>query len=564
MTVYCAAKRMQSPQRKPGILAVLTITLVMLSPLRAGIRFSNVTKDTGIDFHHTDGNSGKRYIVETVTAGLALFDYDGDGDIDIYFLNGAPMKGTRVAEAPRNRLYRNEGNWRFTDVTEKSGLGDTGYGLGVAVGDYDNDGDPDVYVNNYGPNVLYQNNGRGVFMDVTATAGVANGNKVGAGASFLDSDGDGDLDLFVANYIDFTYTNHVKRQTRGIPQYGSPLDYPPLPNSLFRNNGNETFTDISEAAGIAQHKGSGMGMVCADYDNDGDTDVYVANDMLGNFLFNNDGTGRFEETGLLAGVAYSFDGIEQSSMGAECADFDNDGWLDFLVTSYSKEMTTLYRNIGEDGFDDVTTRCGVSRGTFNSVTWGNGMVDFDNDGDRDIFITTGHVQDNLEQTEDLLKYKERNVVLSNTGAGTFTNVTQTCGDGLYPVHASRGAGFDDMDNDGDIDVVILNSRDKPTLLRNDSEPRGHYLGIRLQGVQTNRDGIGARVEVSAGDLRLVDEVHSGRGYQSHYGMRLHFGLGPHKKVDLIKVRWIGGGVDVFKDIKVDQIITLTEGTGQKT
>ena len=522
----------------------------------------DVTQETGITFKHTDGGSGRRYIMETVSAGLALFDYDADGDIDIYFLSGSPLKGTEVASAPKNALYRNDGGWRFTDVTEKAGVGDCGYGLGVTVGDYDNDGDPDLYLNNYGPNVLYQNNGDGTFTDMTEKAGVGNGFQVGAGTCFLDMDKDGDLDLYASNYLDFAYEKHVLTTTRGFPVYANPRFYKPLPDTLYRNNGDGTFTDVSEASGVGRHPGWGMGIVCGDYNNDGDTDVFIGNDVGENFLFDNDGAGKFEEIGLMTGTAYDLQGDEQGSMGVDCGDYDNDGFLDFYVTSYQGQLATLYRNLGDGMFEDVTLGTGAGAGTLPHVTWGNSFVDFDHDGDRDLFIACGHLQDNVEEFDDTTSYPARNILLMNTGDGKFIDISDSSGDGMKVKLSSRGAGFDDMDNDGDVDVVILNSRHEPTLLRNDSPSKGHWLQIRLRGVKTNRDGIGAHVKVTAGNLALLDEVHSGRGYQSHYGKRLHFGLADRDKVDRIEVRWIGGGTDVFENVAADQLITLTEDSSQ--
>jgi len=522
----------------------------------------DVTDETGITFKHMDGGCGRRYIMETVSAGLALFDYDRDGDIDIYFLNGAPLRGTEVKVPPRNALYRNDGGWKFTDVTEEAGVGDTGYGLGVAVGDYDSDGDLDLYLNNYGPNVLYRNNGDGTFTDVTKEAGVDNGFQVGAGTCFLDMDKDGDLDLYVSNYLEFSYEKHVSCTTHGVPVYANPRHYPAVPDTLYRNNGDGTFTDVSAESGVGLHAGWGMGIVCGDYDNDGDTDVFIGNDVAENFLFQNDGTGKFEEVGLLTGAAYDLHGDEQGSMGVDCGDYNNDGWLDFFVTSYQNQLATLYKNLGDGTFQDVTLLTGAGAGTLPNVTWGNSFVDFDNDGDRDLFIACGHLQDNVELYDDTSTYLERNILHMNSGDGKFVDVSDESGDGLLVKLSSRGAGFDDLDNDGDVDVVILNSREKPTILRNDASNGNHWIQIRLKGTKTNRDGVGARVKVVAGDLTLVDEVHSGRGYQSHYGMRLHFGLGKRGHVDRIEVRWIGGGMDVLEDVSVDQLLTIIEGEHQ--
>lgn len=523
------------------------------------ILLHDVTKETGITFKHTDGSSGKYYIMESVASGLALFDYDNDGDIDIYFLNGAALKGTKYKDAPKNALYRNEGNFKFTDITEQSGLGDEGFGLGVTVGDYDNDGDQDVYLNNYGPNVLYRNNGNGTFTDVTQKAGVGDGSNVGAGTCFLDADKDGDLDLYVSRYVEFTYDENVVVKIDDFLQYAAPTVYNLPPDALYRNNSDGTFTDVSEISGIASHHGSGMGMICADHDNDGDTDIFIANDRAPNYLFENDGTGRFEEVGLLAGVGYDIAGKQMGNMGVACGDYDNDGFLDLYVTSYALESASLYRNLGGGLLEDVTFITGAGEGTFANPTWGTGFVDFDNDGDRDIYAAVGHLQDKIEEYTDNMTYHVRNELFMNTGNGKFVNVTETSGDGLKVKLSSRGAGFDDLDNDGDIDVVILNSRREPTILRNDTTNKNHWLQIQLRGSKTNRDGVGARVKVTAGDLVQIDEVHSGRSYQGHHGSRLHFGLGKHKKVDKIEVSWIGGGKDIVKNVNVNQLITFIEG-----
>jgi hypothetical protein len=548
----------------PCLLSLLAAAASAQSP----IQLRDVTGQTGITFRHTDGSSGRRYIMETVSAGLALFDYDGDGDVDVYFLNGAPLQGTKVDVPPTNVLYRNDGDFRFTDVTEEAGVGDTGYGLGVAVADYDNDGDPDLYLNNYGPNVMYRNNGDGTFSDVTPQTDTAGGDEqVGAGACFLDVEGDGDLDLYVSNYLDFTYQKHFHNVWMGFHVYPGPDHYVPNTDTLYRNNGDGTFSDASAESGIAACTGRGMGMVSADFDNDGDTDIFVANDSTANFLFQNDGSGKFEEVGLMAGVAYDLCGERQASMGVDCGDYDNDGLLDFYQTSYQAELALLYRNLGGGLFDDVTNATGAGQGTVPHVTWGNGLVDFDNDGDRDLFIACGHLYDNVDLFSDVASYRVRNILLMNTlmdaGEAKFVDVSAESGDGMLPKLSSRGAAFDDLDDDGDLDAVILNSRSEPTILRNDSNNGHHWLQVRLQGVKTNRDGVGAQVKVVAGDLTQIDEVHSGRSYQSHYGTRLHFGLGPRDRVDRVEVRWIGGGVDVVEDVAVDRVLSITEGRADR-
>jgi len=523
-----------------------------------GPRFSDVTAETGITFRHYDGGSGRHYIVEYVSAGLAMFDYDGDGDEDVYFLNGAPLPGSKTSSPPGNALYRNDGDFKFTDVTASAGVGDRGHGLGVAVGDYDGDGDLDLYLNNYGPNVLYRNNGDGTFTDVTRAAGTANGSKVGAGTNFLDIDGDGDLDLFVSNYVKFSPESHTVHKRRGFTAYPSPMEYAGDPDTLYRNNGDGSFSDISLESGISRHGGTGMGTVCGDFDNDGDTDIFVSNDVYANFLYVNDGSGRFEESGLTAGVAYDIDANAHGSMAAECGDYDNDGLLDIYATSYQREMATLYRNTGKGFFEDRTRAAGAGAGTFSQVTWGTAMVDVDNDGNRDIFIACGHLDSNVEQYDDTTDYMARNILLMNTGAGKFVDFSSRSGDGLEVKRSSRGVAFGDLDNDGDLDAVILNSRSGPTVLRNDVSGDNHWIQIHLRGAGKNRYGVGARVRVVAGDLTQIDEVHSGRGYQGHFGMRLHFGLGKRDRIDRIEVRWIGSGSDILSDVRADQVVVIEE------
>ena len=419
-----------------------------------------------------------------------------------------------------------------------------GFGLGVTAADYDNDGDQDLYLNNFGPDVLYRNNGDGTFQDVTAAAGVGNGDKVGAGVCFLDIEGDGDLDLYVANYVDFTYENHVPivvgpHRFRAGPRY-----YRPVPDTLFRNNGDGSFSDVSGPSGIGSVAGPSMGMVCGDFDDDGDTDVFICNDESANFLFVNDGRGNFKETGLLAGVAYDFYGKANSSMGADCGDYNNDGHLDLFMTDYQGEMPVLYRNLGEGFFEDATSAAAITTELYPHVNWGTGFIDFDNDGDRDLFVACGHFDD-VEYIDDRTAKKVANYLLMNTGQGKFIDVSRQSGTGLAVVESSRGTAFDDLDNDGDVDVAVLNANALPTILRNESPTANHWLEICLIGRTSNRDGVGARVRVVSGELAQVAEVHSGRGYQSHSGTRLHFGLGKRDRVDRVEVRWLGGSLEVF-------------------
>ncbi len=571
------------------IFSLMAPLLASASDAPSPIQLRDVTRETGITFVHTDGSSGQRYIVETVASGLAVFDYDNDGDVDIYFLNGAKLGtnsgGVAATSVPRNALWRNDGNWKFTDVTERSGLGDTNFSVGVATADYDNDGDQDVYISNFGPNKLYQNNGDGTFSDVAKKAGVEDGEKkIGAGVAFLDIDHDGDLDLFAAHYVDFTYENHRGVRFSGHPAYAGPLDYRSTPFSLFRNNGDGTFANVSSESGVGNYKGAGMGVICFDAELDGDTDIFVANDKTGNSLLLNDGKGNFKENAGLAGIAYDMAGRAQGSMGIECADVDNDGLLDLFVTTYQQELATLFRNAGKGMFDDVTAQTRAGEGTLRYVKWGVGVVDFDNDGLRDLFVACGHLHDNVHLFDNTTLYESPSILLRNVGreatpsasatprqrrdasgapslppsAIRFVNVSDKSGDGPTVKRSARGAAFDDLDNDGDIDVVILNSRKGPTIMRNDSA-RANWLQVRLAGTRANRDAIGARVKLLAGDLTLVDEVHSGRGYQSDYGRRLHFGLGKREKIDRVEVHWPGGRTNVVAAPRLNAVLNVKEG-----
>jgi hypothetical protein len=520
-----------------------------------------VTDQTGIDFQHTDGSSGRRYIVEQMSAGIATFDYDGDGLIDVYFPNGAPLPGAKADKPPRHALYKNLGGWRFRDVSEEAGVACTAFGVGITIGDYNNDGLPDIYLNNLGPAILYRNNGNGTFTDVTAEAGVARGDLMGAGACFLDVYGRGLLDLYVGNYLRFDPKSHVPHVIKGFPSYPSPSEYEPVPDTLYRNNGDGTFTDISKASGIAAHAGRSMGMTCADYNDDGRTDIFICNDVQPNFLFHNEGGGKFVEVAVSSGVAYNGDGESLANMGADAGDYDNDGRLDFFTTNYQGQKSVLFRNLGGGLFEDNSATRNVGASGFNTVRWGAGFADLDNDGHRDLFVGAGHTEDNIHERDPTASYHSPWIVLRNLG-DKFVDVSASSGADLTRKIVARGVAFDDLDNDGDIDVVILCAREKPMILRNMLNERGstnHWLQIRLQGAKTNRDGVGARVRVVAGDLVQIDEMHSGRGYQSHWGSRLHFGLGKHDRADRIEVRWIGGGVDILQNVRADQLLAITEG-----
>ena len=528
---------------------------------RCQIQLRDVTGETGIAFRHTDGSSGRRYMVEPMSAGLATFDFDNDGLIDIYFCNGAPLPGLTVDSQPRHALYRNLGGWMFQEVTDQAGVGSTAYGLGIAVGDYNADGFPDIYLNNFGPNVLYVNNGDGTFRDATAEAGVARGQLVSAGVCFLDMDADSDLDLYVGNYIAYDCSTHVTRMADGIPAYRLPSEYEPVPDTLYRNDGDGTFADVSVESGVASCAGRSMGMICADYDDDCDTDVFICNDVQENFLFRNDGHGRFEEVAVLVGAAVNSRGEILANMAVDCGDYDRDGQFDFFTTNYRGQVPMLLRNLGRGALEDVFQASPAAGSFYPHVNWGCAFCDFDNDADLDVFVANGHTEDNIEIRDSGGMYRVPNIVLANQGNGQFVDVSAFVGDGLQPVLASRGVAVDDLDNDGDVDAVVLNSREKPTIIRNMlSEMRGdeHWLQLSLRGVASNRDGVGARVTVVSGQLTQTAEVHSGRSYQSHWGSRLHFGLGNRDRVQRIEIRWVGGATDVLEDLGVNQHLLVVQ------
>jgi hypothetical protein len=525
------------------------------------IRLEDATARSGIAFVHTDGSSGRRYIVEAMSAGLATFDYDLDGLVDVYFLNGAALPGTTLPKPPSNALYRNLGAWRFADCSSPSGLDDRGFGLGVAVGDCDEDGFPDVFLNNHGPNALMVNMGDGTFMDATASAGVSGGDLVGAGACFVDIDDDGDLDLYVGNYLAFDPAVRHERAVDGIATYPSPRDFPGVPDQLYRNEGDGTFTDVSGQSGIDGQAARAMGCISADVDSDGDADILVVDDVDPNLLWINDGTGRFRESGLASGLAYNAFGDENAGMGVDCADCDGDGVLDFLVTTYRGQLPVLYRGLGGALYEDATATSGVSGGTVSQVKWGCGFVDFDDDGWCDIFIVNGHTDDTAEAIDPDSCYRCENSVLRNFGAGRFVNVTESAGGGLRRRHSGRGAAFDDLDNDGDVDVVVLNSRERPTVLCNDRPAGPAWIDVELRGTRANRSGIGATVRVTSSGRTATRQVHAGRGYQGHFGSRLHFGLGADSRVETLVIDWPGGGTEVYHAVAANRRLLVVQGRG---
>jgi enediyne biosynthesis protein E4 len=528
------------------------------------IQFVDVTADAGIDFKHIDGRSGQKYLLETLGSGAVFFDYDVDGDIDLYAVNAADLPGATSPKPPANVLYRNDGNGRFTDVTARAGVGDTGYGVGCAAADYDNDGYPDLYVTNYGANVLYHNNGDGTFTNVTQQAGVGDG-RWSTSCAFLDADLDGDLDLYVVNYIKFSIEASRWWEVRGVRTYCSPTDrlagerFAGESDTLYRNNGDGTFADVTQAAGVAS-QGLGLAVAVGDYDNDGDPDIHVANDMEGDFLYRNNGDGTFSDVTLFSGVGYDENGVAGSGMGSAFGDYDNDGYIDLVISNASSLPVNLFHNERFGFFADVSYTSGVGQVTHPYFKWAVEFFDYDNDGFSDIFVVNGHLQDNVERFADAT-YPQQDLLFRNQRGGRFADVSSETGFDKLPRKVGRGAAFGDYDNDGDIDIFLNNSNQTANLLRNDGGNTNHWLMIQTVGAKSNRDGIGTRIRVISGGLSQVKEVKSGSSYLSQNDLRVPFGLGGHTKAERIDLRWPSGIVETFSDIEADQLLIITETKG---
>ncbi|MEW6238232.1 MAG: CRTAC1 family protein [Candidatus Omnitrophota bacterium] len=522
------------------------------------IVFTDVTDQSGVTFRHYDGSTGRKFVMETTCSGLGLFDYDNDGFLDIYFVNGAILPGASETVSPPDVLYRNNGDLTFTDVTEKAGVGDRNYGYGCVAGDYDNDGDLDLYVVNFGPNKLFRNNGGGTFTDVAKQAGVDDPRQ-GAAAVFFDIDNDGDLDLYVTNYLKVDIEKNQACFHGKIPIYCSRLEFAFEKDILYRNNGDGTFADATKEAGMDVPASTGMSVVTTDYDNDGWQDLFVVNDARPNYMFHNLGKGKFEEVGLYTGVAYDLNGASQGNMGADFRDYDDDGFIDLISTNYQQQMVAVYRNLGGVLFQDVCLESQVGPPTTPYVTWGVGFYDFNNDGMRDSYIAAGHLQDNIETYDKSTSYENTNFLFIQRGKGVFEDVSDRSGPGLLIRKSSRGCAFGDLDNDGDIDIVVTNARNRADILRNDSKNKNHWIQIRTVGVQSNRDGVGARISVTANGKTRIDDVRAGGSYASMNDPRVHFGLGQAERIDEIKIQWPSGKVDVLKNIAADCILSVTEG-----
>jgi enediyne biosynthesis protein E4 len=526
-------------------------------------RFTDVAAEAGLTSPVIYGGTDRKdYILETIGCGCAFVDYDNDGWVDIFILNG-----TRVEGAPpgtSNRLYKNNRDGTFTDVTERAGLVRTGWASAVTVGDYNNDGHEDLFITYWGQNVLYRNNGDGTFTDVTREAGLLDtGQRWGAGCTFFDYDLDGNLDLFVSNYLGFSFDQALKPgqnancRWKGVPVNCGPRGLPPGVHALYRSNGNGTFTDVSAASGVAAAKGSyGMGVIAADVDNDGWPDIYVACDSTPSLLFMNNRDGTFREEALIRGVALSEDGLEQAGMGVAFGDVNLDGYADLFKTHFADDTNVLYRADAKGNFTDATRAARIGVET-RFVGWGAGIVDLDNDGLPDVFMVTGHVYPEIERALPAYPLKTPRIVFRNLGEGQFEELIEEAGPGVAAAHASRGCAFGDFDNDGDIDIVIVNLNEPPSLLRNDVKSGRHWLKVKLVGRSCNRSAIGARVIARYGGKQQVQDVLAQSGFYSADERRLHFGLGTATQADL-EIRWPGGGVQRLPQVKADQVLVVEQ------
>ena len=519
------------------------------------VRFTDATVELGIQFRHTNGESGQKYFIEPIGSGVALFDFDNDSDLDLYLVNGSDLPGAISPMPPTNVLYRNDGDI-FTDVTVEASVGDTGYGLGCCVGDYNNDGFTDLYVTNYGANVLYHNNGDGTFTDVTESAEVG-GNQFSSGCAFVDLDADGYLDLYVVNYVQFDLETNPECTRQGVRTYCTPEALQGAADILYRNNGDRTFTDVTAKAGISGANGKGLGIVCGDIDNDGDLDIFVANDTTPNFLYRNDSDTAIQmtEDALFAGVALSEEGRAYSGMGANLGDFDNDGYLDIVITNFQDQTNSLYHNAQSGFFNEVSFAKGIGERSLRYLAWGVDFVDFNNDGWLDLFVANGHLDDNVAEIDPIGTYAQPNQLFLSNGGINFVESVDVA---IANRKVSRGTAFGDIDSDGDVDIVVSNLKDAPTILRNDSDNISRWLSVKLVGTHCNRDAIGARVTLVSGGSTQIREVKSGSGYLSQNDLRLHFGLGDATRVDKLTVRWLCGKVQTLQDVETNRVIVISE------
>ena len=549
--------------------ALLTAQSPSAPPQDSVAYFTDLAQQSGLTMTNVFGGvDTKKYIIETTGTGVAIFDYDNDGWPDIFLVNGTTLEGFPKAKAPTNHLYRNNHDGTFTDVTDKAGLAASGWGQGVCVGDYDNDGWEDLYVTYYGKNRLYHND-RGVFVEVSDKAGVAGtGKDWDAGCAFVDYDRDGHLDLMVSNYVDFDLSTAPAPGERasciwkGVAVMCGPRGLPGGKNILYHNRGDGTFEDATRKARIDQTNGHYCLSVSPfDFDDDGWPDIYVACDSTPSILYRNNHDGTFTDVAVTAGAAFNEDGREQAGMGSTIGDYDGDGRLDIFKTNFSDDTSTLYHNNGDGTFTDATTEAGLGLHT-KYLGWGTMFVDIDNDGWPDLLLVNGHVYPEVDKQHLGSTYQEPRILYRNRGNGTFADISEHAGPGITTTSSARGLAVGDLWNDGRMSAVISNMNAAPSLLVNQVRSHNHWIAVRAIGTKSNRDGIGARILVRAGGRNLIDEVRSGSSYNSNSDMRVHFGLGPTTQVDFVEIRWPSGLVEHFEGLGVDTIHTLKEGSGK--
>ena len=523
--------------------------------------FTNVAPSAGIAFTHVNGASPERHLAEIMGSGALFFDYDNDGWTDIFLVDGGSLVDPAVNARARHRLYHNRGNGTFEDVTARSGIAHTQYGMGTCAADYDNDGFIDLYVTNAGTNVLYHNNAGKSFTDVTQNARVGS-RSFGASCAFADVDRDGFVDLIVVNYVDARLDNNVfcgDAATR-LRVDCHPLNFAPLASVLYHNNGDGTFTDVSQQAGLAAHRGNGLGVVVGDYDDDGWPDIFVANDTTPNFLYHNEGGGVFKEVALTAGVAVASDGRPRAGMGTDFGDYDGDGRLDLFVTNHELEAHTLFRNLGRGLFAETTTESGVGVETLPYVGFGTQFFDADNDGDLDLAIVNGHVMNNSGHFRPGSKEAQRKLLFRNDGGGRFKEIGRTAGSGFGVEAVGRALVTGDVDNDGALDLLVTNNGGAAELLRNNGGAN-NAIEIALVGTKSNRSAVGARVRITAGGATQLREVKAGSGYLGQSELRVHAGVGRASRIDRVEVRWPSGATETVQDVAVNERLTITEGKG---
>ena len=554
------------PQRRFGVPVparmgiFVCLVLSLLVPSLSFSQFTDQTEAAGVEFRYISSGPDKNHIIEAISGGGAFFDYDNDGDLDLYAVNGATVETYRQKSGPGNVLYSNNGNGTFADVSAAAGVGDASWGIGCAVGDVDGDGYRDLYVTNYGPNILYRNQGDGRFQDISdeALAGV----DYSSSAAFFDYDNDGDLDLYVANYVIYdpdNPPNKICNYMGAIPIYCGPRGLPGGPDRLYRNDADKGFTDVTRPSGVEwANRYYGLGVIPADFDSDGDTDLFVANDNSPNLLFWNQGDGTFREGGLRAGVAYNDNGKEESCMGPSSGDFDNDGDLDLYITNFHRESNTLFRNEGQGQFSDFTISAGLEQPALPKVGMGTGFLDYDHDGDLDIFVANGHVYPEVDDAPLGTSYRQENQLYRNDGGEKFVDVSAEAGPGLAVKKVSMGAVFGDYDNDGDIDIFVVDLDDVATLLRNDFPGSGNWLTVQLFASGIDRDVPGAQIRLVAGGKSQWRTIH-GAGFLSYNDLRANFGLGEQAQVDLVEIVWPDGTRRTVESVPANKLLVVRQG-----